>query len=61
MVPKKANQGPLQPRLAIFGDNSDSDNDGGADWVKKALKVCVINMKFNMFLETSIIVRQLKF
>ncbi|XP_021918871.1 nuclear speckle splicing regulatory protein 1 isoform X2 [Zootermopsis nevadensis] len=38
LVPKKANQGPLQPRLAIFGDNSDSDNDGGADWVKKALK-----------------------
>ncbi|KAJ9582358.1 hypothetical protein L9F63_003318 [Diploptera punctata] len=38
LVPKKANQGPLQPRLAIFGDNSDSDNEGGTDWVKKALK-----------------------
>jgi hypothetical protein len=46
LVPKKLNQGPLQPRLAVFGDNSDSDNEEGADWVKKALKVCV-NMKKN--------------
>jgi len=38
LVPKKINQGPLQPRLAVFGDVSDSDNEDGADWVKKALR-----------------------
>jgi hypothetical protein len=48
LVPKKLNQGPLQPRLAVFGDNSDSDNEEGADWVKKALKVC-INVKENLW------------
>jgi hypothetical protein len=41
LVPKKVNQGALQPRLAVFGDVSDSDNEEGADWVKKALRVCM--------------------
>jgi len=43
-VPKKINQGALQPRLAVFGDVSDSDNEDGADWVKKALRVCMKSM-----------------
>ncbi|PNF18903.1 hypothetical protein B7P43_G01382 [Cryptotermes secundus] len=38
LAPKKLNQGPLQPRLAVFGDDSDSDNEDGTDWVKRTLK-----------------------
>lgn len=44
LVPKKINQGALQPRLAVFGDASDSDNEEGADWVKKALRVRMKSM-----------------
>lgn len=37
IVPKKAGQSGLQPRLSVFDDNSDSGDEGG-DWVKRALK-----------------------
>lgn len=38
IMPKKSNQVSLQPRLSAFDDNSDSGDEGGGDWVKKALK-----------------------
>lgn len=41
IMPKKSNQVSLQPRLSAFDDNSDSGDEGGGDWVKKALKVCI--------------------